>query len=719
MPQLTISLLPVVFGLLVLVAVFKSLKMIGPTDIGLVTKRFGKKSDGSNVIARNGEAGFQSDLLMPGLRFKLWPIYTVRKYPWVQVPAGEIGVVIAQVGKPLPTGAKSAEYDQAFGDFQDLDAFLDGEGQRGVQRPVLPPGSLVPIHPVAFMVITRERVYGEPVSSDLPVVERSGDLSVGSFGLNQAQLNVVNITPERGLDDVIGIVTVLEGQPLDKGDIASRLDGYKDIETMEADNKSDGEIISALLGTKNDQHNNYQDFQKFLDQGGRIGLQHDPLLYGAYLLNPFLVNVELVPMTVVEQGEVAVIKSYVGLPSEDTSGDEFKFGTIVKPGHQGVWTEVLRTGKYPINPRCYSALIVPTSILTLNWAEATSEAHDLDRSLSQIDAKSREGFVFRIDLQVQIHVPDTQAARVISAVGTMENLINEVLQSAVGNYFRNTLQQLEAIKFIETRDEVQTKAEEHIKKYLVDYDVEVRGVYIQDVVLPEELVQVLTTREIANQSKLTFEQEKQAQDARISLENAKGTADQQADLAASKVSIEVAKNGAEAKTAVATGEAAYTTQTGDAEAHVIKAKGEAEGSAAEALGVGRAKGYEAQSKAVGQDATAMVAVFGEISDGNVKIVPDVLVSDGGTGDGLMATLTKFVSNQNGSTELPTSKDKPSTEDKGDKPEAPVEEPVATSEPEVQPESEEKEEVSAEVKGDKPEAPVEEPPPAGSRRTSHT
>ena len=35
---------------------------------------------------------------MPGLRFKLWPIFGVKKFPWVQVPAGEIGVVIAQVG---------------------------------------------------------------------------------------------------------------------------------------------------------------------------------------------------------------------------------------------------------------------------------------------------------------------------------------------------------------------------------------------------------------------------------------------------------------------------------------------------------------------------------------------------------------------------------------------------------------------------------------------
>ena len=46
---------------------------------------------------------------MPGVRFKFKLLFTVTKHPWVQVPAGQIGVVIAQVGKPTPIGAKSAQ----------------------------------------------------------------------------------------------------------------------------------------------------------------------------------------------------------------------------------------------------------------------------------------------------------------------------------------------------------------------------------------------------------------------------------------------------------------------------------------------------------------------------------------------------------------------------------------------------------------------------------
>src|SRR4051794_38169327 len=130
----------------VVVALWKSVHLIGPAQIGLVTKRFAlRKLPADDPLAFHGEAGYQARTLMPGLRIKLWPPFAVQKHPWVQVPAGEIGVVIAQVGDPLPIGAKSGVYKSEFANFADLDGFIAGGGQKGVQRPVLPPGTLLPI----------------------------------------------------------------------------------------------------------------------------------------------------------------------------------------------------------------------------------------------------------------------------------------------------------------------------------------------------------------------------------------------------------------------------------------------------------------------------------------------------------------------------------------------------------------------------------------------
>jgi len=625
------------FLLLILIALSKSIKSIGPNELGLVIKRFGKKLPGDNVIAFNGEAGYQADLLMPGFRFKLWPIYRIVKYPWTQISAGNIGVVIAQIGQPLPAGAKSGVYKKEFGDFVDLRIFVNNGGQKGIQRPSLRPGASLPIHPIAFLVITSNKVFGEPVDETLIRKTRDGEgLKPESFGLKKEDLEVLIIKPRPIGEssealDVVGMVTTFEGPPLDAGDIACRIGGFKDVETMEGnENTSDSDTIEVILSDQNEKHDNFQDFQAFLECGGRMGLQHDVLRYGAYVLNPFLVKVEMVQMLVVQQGEVAVIKAYVGLASEDVSGEDFKYGTIVKPGHRGIWREPMRTGKYAVNPRIYEAEIVPTSILNLSWADQISKAHQMDTNLKSISGKSREGFVFSIDLQVQIHIPDKQAPRVISMVKTVRNLVEEILHPAVGNYFRDKLQGMPAIKFIEEREAVQKEAHEHISTKLQLYSVETPGTYIQDVVFPQTLIAVTMQREIANQQIATYKMEKQSQDQRIEMEAAKGTADQQAELAHSKVGIEIKKNQADARSEEARGEAKYLTDVGQAKGVEIRAVGEA-----------KATAYKQQVEALGAERTAVVAMIEALAREKIQLVPQIMVSggvDGGGSGNLLNTL---------------------------------------------------------------------------------
>ncbi len=285
------------FVFVVVLHIWKSIRIVGPTEVGLVRKRFGfKKLGAANAIAFEGEAGYQAKLLMPGIQFKLWPLYDVTRHPRVQIPAGQIGVVIAQVGESLPVGAKSGAYKPVFGNFQDLTAFVNGGGQKGVQRPVLPPGTVVPIHPVGFLVITKDTVFGVPIDEHYAAFERRGGLKPETFGLTPEQLDVVRIEPKNfgngRVVDMIGIVTTYEGPPLPKGAIANRIGDFAEISELEAKpGNVDSDLVESILAVKNEIHNNYQDFQAFIDNGGRIGLQNDPLMYCAYNLNPYLVSV--------------------------------------------------------------------------------------------------------------------------------------------------------------------------------------------------------------------------------------------------------------------------------------------------------------------------------------------------------------------------------------------------------------------------------------------
>ena len=71
-----------VIAFFIVVVALRSFHAIGPAEVGLVNKRVGRKIHGDQLVALHGEAGYQADLLMPGLRFKLWPVFRVERYDW-------------------------------------------------------------------------------------------------------------------------------------------------------------------------------------------------------------------------------------------------------------------------------------------------------------------------------------------------------------------------------------------------------------------------------------------------------------------------------------------------------------------------------------------------------------------------------------------------------------------------------------------------------------
>jgi hypothetical protein len=107
------------------------------------------------------------------------------------------------------------------------------------------------------------------------------------------------------------------------------------------------------------------------------------------------------------------------------------------------------------------------------------------------------------------------------------------------------------------------------------------------------------------------------------------------------VSIDINQNKAKAREAEAGGEGTYVRVTGQAEADRVQALGLAEAKAAEALGLARAAGFRAQREAIGEVPTALVAVASAVAEGKLDVMPDVLVTGGGSSlDGLAATLIR-------------------------------------------------------------------------------
>ena len=76
------------------------LVVIGEQQVGIVVRKLGGRSlKPGQLIALNGEAGYQADTLAPGWHFWYWPVFfQVIKAPVIQVPQGEIALVVASDG---------------------------------------------------------------------------------------------------------------------------------------------------------------------------------------------------------------------------------------------------------------------------------------------------------------------------------------------------------------------------------------------------------------------------------------------------------------------------------------------------------------------------------------------------------------------------------------------------------------------------------------------
>ena len=275
--------------------------------------------------------------------------------------------------------------------------------------------------------------------------------------------------------------------------------------------------------------------------------------------------------------------------------------------------------------------LVPTTNIVLNWASRT-EAHHFDEKLSSITVRSKDGFAFNLDVSQIIHVGALDAPKVISRVGSMQNLVDHVLQPIVGNYFRNSAQDYTVLDFLGARSHRQTEAAEHIRRAIGAYDVQAIDTLIGDINPPAELMTTQTDRKIAEEQRKTYETQRAAQEQRQQLVRQTSLADIQQQVVSAEQGVNIAELKANAGVKHATGEA---------ESMRLRALGEAE--AIRATGKAKAEAYRAGVESIGAQGYTVMQLMQIVGERNVRIVPDVAVhGTGGAGlvDGLLGIMLK-------------------------------------------------------------------------------
>jgi uncharacterized membrane protein YqiK len=595
--------------------------------VGIIEKLWSPKGSlrEGQIVARNGEAGFQTDLLRGGLHFGFFPWqYSIHRDPLVTIAEGKIGYVYARDGAPLsPMQTLASVVDS--NSFQDAPAFLTNGGQRGRQRAILREG-VYAINLALFVVISEDLVYIGPIRDKdektyqdwqqqlhglrgfEPVLIGYGTASVASDRDNAPHAGGSERDPQNVLqtNDTIGIITVQDGTPI-----------------------TSGEIIAPEVAPRDGvDHHYFQDTEAFLALGGKRGKQLQVLTDGTFFINRWFATVELRSKTLIPIGFVGVVVSYYGNKGEDTTGTTFRYGEQVESGRRGVWREALPPGKYALNPYALKVELVPTVNFVLRWITGQMEQHQYDKDLTSIELITADGYEPVLPLSLVLHIDYEKAPSVVQRFGDVRRLISQTLDPILTAYFRDVAQSSAMLDLLTHREEIQNRATAELGRRFKDYDINCVAVLIgrpeskvaagpgaSDPI--ERLFDQLRQRRLAEEQKATFAKQQDAAAKLRELNEAQAAAEKQTELTQTRIDIEVSANKGESQLAEAQRLAKrdIARAEGESRSRAIQAQGDREAAISRAEGESRSreligKGEGARIESQGKGEASRIAQIG-------------------------------------------------------------------------------------------------------------
>lgn len=594
-----------------IVGVIVALKLLGfrviPNNkIAIVEKWWSTKGSlNEEIIALNGEAGYQPYVIRGGIHFLTPLMYKVHKCPLVNIPQGQIAYVFSRDGAPLEPTQTLGKVIPECNNFQDAKAFLENGGQKGPQRGIIREGTYA-FNLAQFIVITKDKTYY------LPMGTKDEEVAISKMAEILKEREGFSPIVIKGTDDKVGIVTVHDGPSLNQED-----------------------IIAPTVGDEASQvetyHNNFQDSEKFLKAGGFRGRQHQVLVEGTYFINRLFATVQLIDKTTVEVGYVGVVVSYIGPKGTDSTGESYSHGELVEKGCRGVWETALMPGKYAFNTYSGAIIMVPTTNIILKWISNENGTHNFDENLKEVSLITKDAFEPSLPLSVVLHIDYKKAPSVIQRFGNVKKLVDQTLDPMVSAYFKNIGQTKTLIELIQDRNNIQEVASKEMKEKFARYSLDLEEVLIgtpsasQNDSKIDNILTQLRERQIAREQIETYTQQQRAAEKERELKEAQAKAEQQKYLTESEINIEIQSN---------QGKADYRKSL--EEAAKIKTIAEAEAEREARVGIGKAIAVDEQVKAYGgpqyqvtQD--VMNRFTAAIEKSQIDIVPKTLVNFGGEG----------------------------------------------------------------------------------------
>lgn len=289
---------------------------------------------------------------------------------------------------------------------------------------------------------------------------------------------------------------------------------------------------------------------------GQKGIQFEVLPEGRYFRNPYTWGWKIHNILDIPAGKLGVQTRLYG---KELSPDKI----IAEEGTKGIMAEILRPGKYRVNPYAYSIGLfnaitirpghvgVVTSLIgedilsneiamdakntfivgenakgvlakvldpgtyylnpyMFNVVEVNLQSQRFEMSGEDvISFLTQDGFTVVVEGTIEYALMRAESALLTHRVGDMDDIINKLILPRARGFSRIEGSKHPAIDFIigETRQKFQDELELDLRERCKDWGVDIKSILIRKIIVPDQIASINRDREIAVQDTKKYEQQ--------------------------------------------------------------------------------------------------------------------------------------------------------------------------------------------------------------------
>lgn len=278
-----------------------------------------------------------------------------------------------------------------------------------------------------------------------------------------------------------------------------------------------------------------------LGKTGHKGIVRKVLTPGRYRINPYGYEVKVVQQENINgksSGWVSIPTGYVGVVTNLTDNP-------LTGEKSGIQDKVLPPGLYPFNPREKQVDIVEIGYreTTINIATGKKEdesGEPLDGGISGgINFPSKDGFKIHMDFTAIWGLMPDQAPNAIRKFGNVDMVENKVVSPQVESICRQNGSEYSAVELLvgDEREVFQNKTLEEFQEVLKSKNITMMYGLVRHIYIPKEVRLPIQTAFIADELKITREQEQKS--ARMEAELRE--AERKVELESARVKVDTKK----------------------------------------------------------------------------------------------------------------------------------------------------------------------------------